>query len=254
MLLSAVSSGADSKLFLIVTRKIAEAWSVLPDSTGAGAFPNANVNGGSIGGIPIVVVDETVDGEIILIDASQVAAGQDGFVLDSSQQASVQLDTVPDSPPSRATSSQLVAGRLAWSASRTIYRRESYAQRLRGQNYRRAIQRKLACLTMTTAAHILDQMTKQPYDDDVWFKKVFLPTIGKYIAAQVRPLQKRIEELENKTANWKYVGTFKSGEVYHAGNFCTFGGSLWHCQADTLAAPGTDETWQLCVKRGKDAR
>ena len=65
---------------------------------------------------------------------------------------------------------------------------------------------------MTTAAHILDQMTKQPYDDDVWFKKVFLPTIGKYIAAQVRPLQKRIEELENKTANWKYVGTFKSGE------------------------------------------
>lgn len=76
---------------------------MLPDSTGAGAFPNTNVNGGQIGGIPIVVVDEAVDGEIILIDATQIAAGQDGLVLDSSQQASVQLDSVPDSPPSQST-------------------------------------------------------------------------------------------------------------------------------------------------------
>ena len=92
------------------------------------------------------------------------------------------------------------------------------------------------------------------HDEDVWIRTQLLPTIGRFVSAQVRPLQKRIEELENKTANWKYVGTFKSGDVYHAGNFCTFSGSLWHCQSSTIATPGTDETWQLCCKRGKDSR
>lgn len=103
-LLANVSTGADSKLFLIVTRKIAEAWSVLPDSSGAAAFPTATVNGGQIGGMTVVVVDEATDGEIILVDATQVAAGSDGFVLDSSNQASLQLDTPGNSPVTASTS------------------------------------------------------------------------------------------------------------------------------------------------------
>ena len=38
----------------------------------------------------------------------------------------------------------------------------------------------------------------QSHDDD-WLRKVLLPTIGRYVRAQVRPLQQRIEELESKT-------------------------------------------------------
>ena len=102
VLLANISSGADSKLFLITTRTIAEALAVLPDTAGAAAFPNATVNGGQIGGIPIIPCDECTAGEIILVDATQVAAGTEGMTLDSSNQATIQLDT-SGSPPDAST-------------------------------------------------------------------------------------------------------------------------------------------------------
>jgi HK97 family phage major capsid protein len=103
-LLALVSSGADSKLFLITTRTIAEALSVMPDTAGAAAFPLATYNGGSIAGIPIIPCDECTAGEIILVDATQVAAATEGFVLDTSNQAVLDLSTPGDSPPSASTS------------------------------------------------------------------------------------------------------------------------------------------------------
>lgn len=99
VLLQSVVSASDSKLFLIVTRKIAEAWAVLPDNTGASAFPEVTVDGGNAGGIPIVICDEATSGEIILVDATQVAAATEGITFDASQQASLQLDDAPNSPP-----------------------------------------------------------------------------------------------------------------------------------------------------------
>ena len=80
-LLSLVNYGVDSKLFLITTRTIAGALAVLPDVNGAQAFPNATVSGGSIGGVPIIPCAEVTAGEIILVDASQVAAATEGFTL-----------------------------------------------------------------------------------------------------------------------------------------------------------------------------
>ena len=41
-LLANVSSGADCKLYFIVTRTIAEALAVLPDTSGAGSICNCN--------------------------------------------------------------------------------------------------------------------------------------------------------------------------------------------------------------------
>jgi hypothetical protein len=76
---------------------------VLPDASGAAAFPTATVDGGTIGGMQIVVVDEATDGEIILADATQVAAGSEGLVLDNSMQATLQLDAPGDSPVSAST-------------------------------------------------------------------------------------------------------------------------------------------------------
>jgi Phage capsid family len=102
-LLASVTSGADSKLFLITTRTIVEALSVLGDSQGGPGFPTVTVDGGSIGGMTVIPCDEVTAGEIILVDASQVAAGSDGLVLDSSTEASVHMDTAPDSPPGAAS-------------------------------------------------------------------------------------------------------------------------------------------------------
>ena len=93
-----------------------------------------------------------------------------------------------------------------------------------------------------------------PSHDDDWFRKVLLPTIGRYVHAQVRPLQRRIEELESQTKNWEYRDVFESGEVYYENNFVTHQGSLWVCKRSTVTKPGTDSSWVLCCKRGKDAR
>lgn len=95
--------------------------------------------------------------------------------------------------------------------------------------------------------------TQQTHDDD-WFRNTFLPTIGRYVESRVKPLRQRVDELERKTKNWEYRGVFESGEAYYENNFTTHHGSLWICQRDTSSIPGTDDTWQLCTKRGKDAR
>jgi hypothetical protein len=101
--------------------------------------------------------------------------------------------------------------------------------------------------------HNDDELARQMRD--AWFRKELLPTIARFISAQVRPLRQRIEELENKTKHWEYRGTFESGETYYENNFVTHQGSLWACRCNnTSAVPGTDATWQLCVKRGRAAR
>ena len=80
-------------------------------------------------------------------------------------------------------------------------------------------------------------------------------TIGIFVKEEidraVAPLRARLEELEV----FKYCGTWKEGQQYHAGNFCTDHGSLWHCACSTTSRPGSDHAaWQLAVKRGRDAR
>lgn len=59
----------------------------------------------------------------------------------------------------------------------------------------------------------------------------------------VKPLEDRIKQLEIKIAyleaaldargGLKYLGTYKEGRVYDEGQFVTFDGSIWHCNART---------------------
>lgn len=53
-----------------------------------------------------------------------------------------------------------------------------------------------------------------------------------------------------------YRGTYKSGEVYTPGDTVTWGGSLWHCDKQTVDKPGENGSagWTLAAKRGRDAR
>lgn len=51
----------------------------------------------------------------------------------------------------------------------------------------------------------------------------------------------------------KHVGVWRDGE-YEIGLMVTFGGSVWTATETTKSKPGTDGTWLLSVKKGRDGR
>jgi len=51
-----------------------------------------------------------------------------------------------------------------------------------------------------------------------------------------------------------YRGLFKDGDTYSQGDFVTFGGSVWHCDAEQTAQRPGGEDWSLAVKRGQNGR
>jgi hypothetical protein len=85
---------------------------------------------------------------------------------------------------------------------------------------------------------------------EAWYRRVLLPTIGRFVGAQVKPLRERIEALETKIAGFEYCGVWRSGVTFKRGNFVTHDGSVWHCNCDTCVKPGTDPVaWSLAIKR-----
>lgn len=50
-----------------------------------------------------------------------------------------------------------------------------------------------------------------------------------------------------------YCGVYKEADSYVPGDMVTWGGSLWHCDAETKDKPGTD-AWTLAVKKGRDGK
>lgn len=50
-----------------------------------------------------------------------------------------------------------------------------------------------------------------------------------------------------------YRGIFKEGTAYERGDMVTWAGSLWHCDKDTGAKPGTED-WALAAKKGRDGK
>lgn len=52
-----------------------------------------------------------------------------------------------------------------------------------------------------------------------------------------------------------YRGVFREGDAYERGDTVTWGGSLWHCDADTTDKPdGQQKHWTLAAKRGRDGK
>jgi HK97 family phage major capsid protein len=104
-LLQAVTTGQGSKLYFITTSLIAKMLSVMGETStnGQRAFPEMGAMGGTLCGIPVLVSDAVTAGQLILVDAAQVAAGSGDVLLQELNEASVQLDTNPDSPPTAST-------------------------------------------------------------------------------------------------------------------------------------------------------
>jgi hypothetical protein len=63
----------------------------------------------------------------------------------------------------------------------------------------------------------------------------------------VDELKARVRALEARPAGMKYVGVWR-GIGYEPGSVCTHDGSMWFCNATTMAKPGTGADWTLCVK------
>jgi HK97 family phage major capsid protein len=101
-LLSSLTIGANSKVFLLVSSDIAKLWSVKTTVQGELLFPNMTPTGGEIAGMTVIVTS-AVSGQIVAVDASQIAAASGNIILDTSDEATLQFDTTPDSPATSAT-------------------------------------------------------------------------------------------------------------------------------------------------------
>lgn len=96
-------------------------------------------------------------------------------------------------------------------------------------------------------------------DDVVLFADALAPVIREYFEVNFRPLADRLAELEKTAAELKaqptlrYIGTWQPASYKH-GTAATWAGSLWVAMRDTTSKPGTDDAWQLAVKRGRDGK
>jgi hypothetical protein len=80
-----------------------------------------------------------------------------------------------------------------------------------------------------------------------------LEAIGKWTATIVKPLVKRIAELEEK--QFRFLGAWSEGLEARAGHAVSHDGSTWIATERTLSKPGTPNSgWTLAAKRGKDGK
>jgi HK97 family phage major capsid protein len=127
-LLDAVVIGAASKLYFVMPPQISKRLAVVGDSVGGRMFPGMTPTGGTLDGIPALVSDVATAGQITLLDAAQFAVSAGQIELDRSDEALLQLDSAPDSPP--LASSPTIS---LWGQNLSALRAERYlgAQRLR---------------------------------------------------------------------------------------------------------------------------
>lgn len=65
--------------------------------------------------------------------------------------------------------------------------------------------------------------------------------------------QRMADTLARNAEAW-FRGVFRPGETYERGLLTTWDGCLWMSKRNTAAKPGTDDSWTLVVKRGRDGR
>ncbi|WLB14813.1 phage major capsid protein (plasmid) [Bradyrhizobium elkanii] len=96
----------------IMTQQTALAISLMTNSLGNPEFPNITMNGGTLLGLPVITSENIpatggspTDGyPIILVSTPDILLADDGDItIDASREASLQMDTAPDSPATAST-------------------------------------------------------------------------------------------------------------------------------------------------------
>lgn len=98
-----ISIGANSRIYICAPPKVVRAWALLRGTSGAPAFPELGILGGTIAGASVVPSDALSD-TVVIVDAAQVAADSGPVLLDASSQTSLQLDDDPSSGEQSMTS------------------------------------------------------------------------------------------------------------------------------------------------------
>ena len=108
-------------------------------------------------------------------------------------------------------------------------------------------------------------MTREDWAD---VAKEIADATREYVALQVGPLQRQVDEwkearaidreriksLETRPAV-PYRGVWDATVDYTKGDSATFGGSMWHANRESRGRRPSEapDAWTLCVKRGSDA-
>lgn len=119
-----------SGVVLLMSQRLALAISLMTNSLGQPEFPNLTMNGGTLMGLPVITSENIPstggspsDGDpIIVLSAKDILLADDGQVtIDASREASLQMDSDPDSP---ATASTVMVS--LWQQNQVAIRAERY--------------------------------------------------------------------------------------------------------------------------------
>jgi len=98
--LGALTLNAQSRVYLAVDLGTAKLWALTLNASGN--FRALTINGGNLMGCTVVPTDALTN-TLVAFDASQLAANGGTIELDASNQAAIQMDSQPDSPPTAST-------------------------------------------------------------------------------------------------------------------------------------------------------
>ena len=141
VLLSAVTTSATGRVFLVMSATNMKKLVLKANSIGSPAFPNLGIMGGEIiPGITAIASDSVPSGTAVMFDATSVVGNADIIIPGRSEQATLQMETSPDSPPGASTvpvslfQSDLLALRLERFFGYTVMRTSGVAS-LSGVSY-----------------------------------------------------------------------------------------------------------------------
>ena len=101
--LAAIQGDSQSKYYLLLAPNVAKAWAGKTTAGGDDAFPDLGPNGGQIGGAEVIVSDAVAATQMFALDAAQLIGWAGSIGFDETHQATLQLNTSPDSPPTGGT-------------------------------------------------------------------------------------------------------------------------------------------------------
>lgn len=95
-MLQSISIGQGSKVFLLARSAIIKHLALTLDPAGRPAFPGMRIDGGDVAGITVMPSDAVGEGEMVMVDASQVAAAGGFVALGTATAATLRVSSTPD--------------------------------------------------------------------------------------------------------------------------------------------------------------